>query len=95
MDTALAGTAGVSQPRASQVLRQLHDLGFVDSPGRGRWLPRREDLLDRFLAEYLGPGGSDHYFYSLDPNPWVLRLGRLRTVQARMTGGVHSSRRRS
>jgi hypothetical protein len=79
--TALAGTAGVSQPRASQVLRQLHDLGFVDSPGRGRWLPRREDLLDRFLAEYLGPGGSDHYFYSLDPLTEV--AGRLARSAAR------------
>jgi hypothetical protein len=65
--TALAAHARVSQPRASQVLRQLHGLGLVDSAGRGRWQPRREDLLDRFLTEYPGPGGSEHYFYSLDP----------------------------
>lgn len=65
--TALAAHAGVSQPRASQLLRHLHGLGLVDSAGHGRWRPRREELLDRFLAEYPGPGGSEHYFYSLDP----------------------------
>lgn len=67
--TVLASRAGVSQPRASQVLRQLHSLGLADSAGQGRWLPRRDDLLDRFLAEYTGPGGSEHYFYTLDPLP--------------------------
>lgn len=65
--TSLASHAEVSQPRASQVLRQLHSLGLVDNAGRGRWQPRREDLLDRFLTEYPGPGGSEQYFYSLDP----------------------------
>jgi hypothetical protein len=65
--TALARRAKVSQPRASQVLRQLHSLGLVESAGYGRWQPRREDLLDRFLAEYPGQGGSERYFYSLDP----------------------------
>ena len=65
--TALASRARVSQPRASQVLRQLHSLGLVDRADQGRWLPRRDDLLDRFLAEYTGPGGSEHYFYTLDP----------------------------
>ena len=65
--TSLASQAMVSQPRASQVLRQVHSLGLVESAGRGRWLPRREDLLDRFLTEYPGPGGSEQYFYSLDP----------------------------
>jgi hypothetical protein len=64
--TALAHMAGVSQPRASQVLRQLRDLGLAESAGHGRWEPRREELADRFLAEYPGPGGSESYFYSLD-----------------------------
>jgi hypothetical protein len=63
---ALAGQARVSQPRASQVLRQLQDLSLVERAEYGRWRPRREDLLARFLAEYPGPGGSEQYFYSLD-----------------------------
>lgn len=75
--TFLASEAKVSQPRASQVLRQLHGLGLVDSVGQGRWQPRREDLLDRFLTEYEGPGGSDQYFYSLDqPTEVAVRLAR-------------------
>ena len=65
--TALGAHARVSQPRASQVLRQLHDLGLIDGGGHGRWRPRREALLDRFLAEYPGPGGSEGYYNSLDP----------------------------
>jgi hypothetical protein len=64
--TELARVAGVSQPRASQVLRQLRGLGLAESTSRGRWEPRREELLDRFLAEYPGPGGSESYFYGLD-----------------------------
>jgi len=52
--SALAAQAGVSQPRASQVLHSLHELELVDRSGHGRWEPRREALLDRFLAEYPG-----------------------------------------
>jgi hypothetical protein len=64
--TALARQAGVSQPRASQVLRQLADLKLIESAGHGRWRPHREALLDRFLADYPGPQGSQQHFYSLD-----------------------------
>jgi DNA-binding transcriptional ArsR family regulator len=64
--TALAARANVSQPRASQVLAHLRDLGLVERSRDGQWRPRREALLDRFLAEYQGPGGSERYFYSLD-----------------------------
>jgi hypothetical protein len=64
--TALAAQVGISQPRASQVLHQLRDLKLVDISGHGRCEPRREALLDRFLAEYPGPGGSEHYYYTLD-----------------------------
>jgi hypothetical protein len=64
--TALAAQAGISQPRASQVLHQLRSLELADVSGHGRWKPRREALLDRFLAEYPGPGGSEHYHYTLD-----------------------------
>lgn len=78
--TALAAQAGVSQPRASQILHQLHQLELVDRPGRGRWEPRREALLDRFLAEYPGPGGSEQYYYSLDsPLDVAVHVGQVGT----------------
>lgn len=65
--TALANQVGVSQPRASQVLHRLLELDLVARTPQGRWLPDREALLDRFLSEYRGPGGSERYLYSLDP----------------------------
>jgi hypothetical protein len=63
----LATTAGVTQPRASQVLAQLTALGLVERPSRTVWRPDRSQLLDRFLAEYRGPGGTTTYHYSLAP----------------------------
>jgi DNA-binding transcriptional ArsR family regulator len=81
----LAAQAGVSQPRASQILHQLYDLNLVDRSGRGRWEPRREALLDRFLAEYPGPGGSELYYYSLDsPVDVAARVGRMSTTSRPM-----------
>ena len=78
--TALAAQAGVSQPRASQILHHLHELELVDRSGHGRWEARREPLLDRFLAEYPGPGGSEQYYYSLDsPVDVAVRAGRAST----------------
>jgi len=71
--TSLAAQAKVSQPRASQVLRQLLDLRLVGRTAQGRWVPDRAALLDRFLAEYRGPGGSEQYLYSLDPPNEVAR----------------------
>jgi hypothetical protein len=78
--TALAGQAGVSQPRVSQILRHLHDLKLVERSGHGRWKPQREALLDRFLAEYPGPGGSEQYCYSLDsPVEVAVHAGQVNT----------------
>jgi hypothetical protein len=75
--TVLAAQAGISQPRASQVLHQLQDLSLVEKSGHGGWIPHREALLDRFLAEYPGPGGSEQYFYSLDsPTEVAIRAGQ-------------------
>jgi DNA-binding transcriptional ArsR family regulator len=75
--TVLAARAGVSQPRVSQVLRQLRDHELVDRAPDGRWRPRREALLDQLLAEYPGPGGSVQYFYSLDsPTDVAVRVAR-------------------
>ena len=65
--TALAAQAKVSQPRASQVLQQLQRHGLVARSTRGRWHPDWSALLDRFVAEYRGPGGQERYLYSLDP----------------------------
>lgn len=64
--TGLARQAGVSQPRASQVLHQLADLGLVERTTRRSWVPKREPLVDRFLDDYRGPGGSEASYYSLD-----------------------------
>jgi DNA-binding transcriptional ArsR family regulator len=64
--TALAAQARVSQPRASQVLARLRDHNLVERVEHGRWRPHREALLDRFMAEYPGPGGSEQFFYALD-----------------------------
>jgi len=78
--TALAAQAGISQPRASQVLRNLHDLKLVDISGHGHWKPHREALLDRFLTEYPGPGGSEEYYYTLSsPVDVAVRAGQVST----------------
>lgn len=62
----LAKGAGVSQPRASQVLGNLAAQGLVQRVGRA-WTVDRALLLDRFLAEYPGPGEAVECYYSLDP----------------------------
>jgi len=81
--TALAAQAHVSQPRVSQVLHQLYDLKLVERVGHGRWKPHREALLDRFLADYPGPGGSEQYYYTLDsPIEVAVRAGQLSAPRA-------------
>jgi hypothetical protein len=78
--TALAAQAGISQPRASQILHHLDELQLVHISGHGRWEPDREALLDRFLAEYPGPGGSEQYYYTLgSPGDVAIRAGRVGT----------------
>lgn len=62
--TGLARQAGVTQPRASQVLGRLRELDLVEKKD-GYWWPDKEALLERFLSEYRGPGGTEKYFYSL------------------------------
>jgi len=83
--TALAGQAGVTQPRASQVLAQLCKLELVSKTGTGRWVPDRKALLDRFLIDYKGPGGSEQYLYSLDP---LLEVSRKLAHVSRTPGDV-------
>lgn len=80
--TALAAQAKVSQPRASQVLHQLLDLDLVERTEDGRWSPHREALLDRFLADYRGPGGSEQHLYSLDhPADVAVRAAHLASAE--------------
>ena len=83
--TALAARARVSQPRASQVLRRLASLGLVERTGSGRWRPDRRALLDRFLEEYPGSGGSQVYCYSLDaPAEVAVRVARAAVLEQRV-----------
>jgi hypothetical protein len=70
----LAARAGVSQPRASQVLRRLRELGLLDASDGHRWRPDRAALLDRFVAEYPGPGGSVHGFHSSRSPMYIAEL---------------------
>jgi len=65
--TRLAHAAGVTQPRASQVLDRLERAGLVDRTGRTSWTVHRAALLDAFLSQYRGPGGSEHLLYTIDP----------------------------
>jgi hypothetical protein len=61
----LAAIARVSQPRATQVIKQLREAQLI--AGRGSdWIADRPALLDAFLTQYKGPGGSEFHFYSLD-----------------------------
>lgn len=68
----LARIAGVSQPRATQVLQRLRDARLVSGAGRD-WYAEREALLESFLQQYQGPGGTEVLFYSLDPPLEVAR----------------------
>jgi hypothetical protein len=59
------------------VLARLRDHNLVERVEHGRWRPDREALLDRFLAEYRGPGGSEQHFYALDsPADVAVRAAR-------------------
>lgn len=62
----LSKIGGVSQPRATQVLSQLRDANLISGAGRD-WFADREALLEAFLQQYQGPGGTEIHLYSLDP----------------------------
>lgn len=65
----LADAVGLTQPRVSQVLRQLSTAGLAhrQQGHRGRWLtPEWNALLDHWLDTYPGPGGVTTYWYGLD-----------------------------
>ncbi len=63
--SALRSLRHITAARTYQVLEKLSALGLVEPAQRGSWRPNKEGLLDRYLAEYPGPGGSVSYLYSL------------------------------
>ncbi|HEX2050113.1 MAG TPA: hypothetical protein VHJ34_05690 [Actinomycetota bacterium] len=63
--THLANVAGVRQPRASQVLANLASSGLAERVPEG-WRVNRDALLDTFLAQYRGAGGTEVPLYSHD-----------------------------
>lgn len=87
--TELAKIAGVSQPRASQVLGRLRDEGLTKKSPRNRHLPDRAALLEAFLNEYRGPGGSEFPLYSLEmPQRTAERISRARGPLTAMSADV-------
>ena len=61
----LASAAGVTNARASQVVHTLREKQLVKKSSDG-WIPERGELLEAFVSEYRGPGGTEFLFYSLD-----------------------------
>jgi hypothetical protein len=61
--TLLARDAHVSQPRVSQVLKTLQDLGFATGADHFD----RAELLDVWLTHYPGPGGVATRWYGREP----------------------------
>lgn len=61
----LAAAARVTDARASQVVHKLQETRLVEKTGDG-WNAARDELLEAFLTEYRGPGGTEALFYSLD-----------------------------
>ena len=82
----LARIAKISQPGASQILRSLVDLGVVSRPSRSVWTVDRAELLDLFLRDYKGPGGSKRWLYGLD-NPTEIAQ---RVVESLQDGSRHA-----
>jgi hypothetical protein len=84
--TELAKRAHVSQPRASQVLRELATLELVQRSSNKRWKPHRSALLDQFLNEYPGPRGTEQLLYSLDsPAAVTIKLTKLASPRSFVT----------
>lgn len=62
----LAKRFDITHARASQVLNQLMKANLVEKDSWG-WSADRDALLQRFMEEYRGPGGTEIALYSLDP----------------------------
>ena len=84
----LAQLVGLSQPRVSQILKELQADGFVgrfgESPQRwavGDW----DGLLAKWLVTYPGPGGVTTYWYGLDSVEEQV-VAALRELETRLQG---------
>jgi len=78
----LGGKGTMTMPRVYQVLKRLGQLGLVTRSERGRWHPDREQLLDRYLDEYPGPGGSELYLhFPGEPLEVATRVQRYRGIR--------------
>lgn len=64
--SALAARLGLPRPRVAQILARLQDAGLAEPRARGVWHAERASLVDTFLSDYRGPGGTVTYWYTLD-----------------------------
>jgi DNA-binding transcriptional ArsR family regulator len=81
--TELAQAVGVTQPRASQLLKVFTAEGLTLRVALSQWSANRAQCLDAFLEHYRGPGGTLRYFYSLDePLDVALQIARTMPVGA-------------
>jgi hypothetical protein len=62
----LAAATGLTQPRVSQILRNLSDVGMVDRESDGWTLTNWDQALKVWLATYPGPRGVVTYWSGLD-----------------------------
>lgn len=82
----LAQHFAITHARASQVLNQLREMGLATN--EDGWVADRDGLLQRFLNEYRGPGGTEISLYSLDHPVGVLES----LVKQLPERGINSSR---
>lgn len=81
----IAGQAGVSQPRVSQLLTKLGRQGFVERrPGEGWTALDRDRAIRHWVDGYPGPGGVTTYWYGLE-SPIRQSLDVVRLLQAAET----------
>lgn len=63
----LAEFAKVSQPRVSQTLRHLGDLGLAKRAAEGWVVAEREQAIAWWVVHYPGPGGLRTHWFGLEP----------------------------
>lgn len=65
----LAASVGLTQPRVSQILRQLADAGLIERRDRAWAVPDWTAAVDAWHSGYPGPGGVRTYWAGLG-DPW-------------------------